>query len=260
MPLDLDPDEDLLHAAVREAGEVVLEYFRAGARSWDKRPDDPVSEADIAVDHLLHAKLRKPRPAYGWLSEESPIEPGEPGEPYWAIDPIDGTRAFLRHKPEFCISAALVADGRPVLAAVFNPASGEYFQARKGKGASLNGRALRLQAAAPDRPLKLLASKRTFERHRWLRDWPGTEFHYVHSIAYRMALVAAGRYDVALSLAEKSDWDLAAADLVVQEAHGVCSTPGGEPLRYSQGARRLPGVLAANPALHQAVRELLADR
>jgi myo-inositol-1(or 4)-monophosphatase len=271
--MNFDPDQanldrTLLNAAVRDAGKVALGYFRTGARSWEKRPDDPVSEADIAVDRLLHGRLRTIRPQYGWLSEESPIEPAVPGQPYWAIDPIDGTKAFLRQKPEFCVSAALVADGTPWLAAIFNPATDEFFEAMLGQGAKLNSEPIRLKYAGDPpgeggRPLKLLASKRTFERHGWLRDWPDTEFHYVHSIAYRMALVAAGRFDATLSMTEKSDWDVAAADLVIQEAGGICTAPNGAALRYSppgenQGAHRLPGVLAAAPALHRRLRELLA--
>lgn len=261
--MQTDPDQanldrTILNAAVREAGEVALDFFRTGARSWEKRPDDPVSEADIAVDRLLHGLLRTARPQYGWLSEESPIELAEPGQPYWAIDPIDGTKAFLRRKPEFCVSAALVADGRPMLAAVFNPATGEYFEATLGQGAKLNGEPLLLAHALSGQPLKLLASKRIFERHGRLRDLPNTEFHYVHSIAYRLALVAAGRYDATLSMTEKSDWDIAAADLVMHEAGGLCTAPSGGALRYSQGAHRLPGVLAAPPLLHRQLCELLA--
>ena len=137
---DLATDHALLLDAVREAGALALKYFRTDVESWDKSPDNPVSEADLAVDKLLRDKLMTARPGYGWLSEETADTPDRRTKSHvWIVDPIDGTRAFLRGTPQFAVSAALVVDEHPVSGAVFNPAQGEMFEAKKGGGARLNG-------------------------------------------------------------------------------------------------------------------------
>jgi myo-inositol-1(or 4)-monophosphatase len=258
MTPEFEADAGLLEAALREAGDLAARLFRTGVKSWQKSSHDVVSEADIAVDRLLYERLKRPRPRYGWLSEESAPEKIT-GAPFWAVDPIDGTIAFIRARPEFSISVALVAKLRPVLAGVFNPVTNEFFAAQQAKGAYCNGAMLRAQEVKAGRPLKLLASRRTFERHGWLAALKDAEFHSVYSIAYRMALVAAGRYDAAISLSEKSDWDIAAADLIVAEAGGLCTAPNGEPLLYGQGHSH-KGALAAHPTVHAKLLALIADR
>ena len=117
-------DHALLCAAVRDAGALALGYFQTDLKHWDKGKDDPVSEADHAVNDLLHARLQGTRPDYGWLSEETEDDPTRlTCDHVWVIDPIDGTRAFIKGKPHFTICAALVQKGAPVCAAVFNPAT-----------------------------------------------------------------------------------------------------------------------------------------
>ena len=137
----------LLAATVREAGAVALSMFRTELKSWIKGASSPVSEADIAVNDLIETRLRGATPDYGWLSEESVDEPARIGKALtWIVDPIDGTRAYLARQPDWSISIALIANGLPVLAAVFAPASEQFFFAIKGRGAKLNGRPI---AAAP---------------------------------------------------------------------------------------------------------------
>jgi myo-inositol-1(or 4)-monophosphatase len=118
-----EADRALLLDAVRGAGPVAMRFFRNAVRQWEKNPGDPVSEADHAVNDLLKARLHEARPDYGWLSEETPDDVDRLGRPrVWCVDPIDGTRAFLKGDPEFSICAALLEGGRPILAAVYNPA------------------------------------------------------------------------------------------------------------------------------------------
>lgn len=251
-------DHALLTEAVREAGAVAMRYFRGPVVQWEKRPGDPVSEADHAVNDFLKARLGGARPDYGWLSEESEDDPARLGaERLWIVDPIDGTRAFLKGEPEFTVCAALAGGGRPLAGAVFNPATEELFEARAGAGARLNGRPLAVSAGGRGDRLRLLASRRSFEKHRWLESLPGADFHAINSIAYRLALVAAGRFDAAISLSPKSDWDVAAAELLVSEAGGRLTTVAGEGLRYNQPEVRHPSVLAAAPALHAKLVKLI---
>src|SRR3954465_5272408 len=134
-------DAALLTGTVREAGALALSLFRTELKNWTKGASSPVSEADIAVNDLIESRLRPATPDYGWLSEESADDESRLGKPLvWIVDPIDGTRAYLAGREDWCVSVALVADSSPVLAAVFAPATDEFFFAARGQGASRNKR------------------------------------------------------------------------------------------------------------------------
>jgi len=256
--LEHQADLALLQDAVREAGAIALDFFRNGVRSWEKRPDDPVSEADLAVDEHLKRRLLGARPGYGWLSEETADDASRlTRQKVWVVDPIDGTRAFLKGKPEFTICAALVDAGAAVAGAVFNPATDEFYDAVAGGGARLNDAPISASKRSGLSGARLIASKRTFEQHHWIDLTPGAEFAYLNSIAYRMAKIASGDYDAAVSLSEKSDWDIAAAELIVREAGGCCSTRTGAAFVYNLPDRRHPSVLASGAGLHDTLVELL---
>lgn len=243
-------DHALLIQAVRDAGPVALKYFHGEVEHWHKAPGDPVSEADHAIDAQLRAELMAARPDYGWLSEETEddlirLERNR----VWVVDPIDGTRAFLRDEPEFTICAGLVEDGRPVAAAVFNPAQEELFDAVLGGGARLNGKPIRVTAQEGFEGARLLNGPRMFER-AGVTPPRGMTFATVNSIAYRMCLVAEGRYDGCVSLNGKSDWDIAAAELIVTEAGGVVTDTRGNGFVYNRRDVRHPSVIAAGAAIH----------
>ncbi|MBM3489096.1 MAG: 3'(2'),5'-bisphosphate nucleotidase CysQ [Alphaproteobacteria bacterium] len=255
---DRHDDLELLLTAVREAGAIALGYFRGPVDSWDKSPGDPVSEADHAVDDFLRERLTTARPDYGWLSEETRDDRKRlDSRRVFVVDPIDGTRAFLRREPEFTIAAALVEDGRPVAAAVYNPATEEMFEATLGGGARRNDEPIAVSAQGSFSGARLLSGKRMFERAGWKEPPADAEFRSINSIAYRMALVASGRYDACVSLAEKSDWDIAAADLIVGEAGGRVTTARGKALCYNARQPRHPSVLVAGPALHGVLIDFL---
>ncbi|MGH6753094.1 MAG: inositol monophosphatase family protein, partial [Bradyrhizobium sp.] len=134
-------DAALLTETVREAGALALSLFRTELKNWTKGASSPVSEADIAVNDLVESRLRGATPDYGWLSEESADDEARLGKPMvWIVDPIDGTRAYLAGREDWCVSIALVADATPVLAAVLAPATDEFFFAIRGRGATRNGK------------------------------------------------------------------------------------------------------------------------
>ena len=256
-----EDDRRVLVAAVREAGALALRHFEAGVESWEKKPGDPVTEADLAVDALLRRRLAGARPDYAWLSEESEDDLARlDRRRVWVVDPIDGTRAFVKRRPQFAVCAALVEDGRAVLGAVFNPATDEMFEASAGGGAFLNGEPIKTTNKKGLAQARLLASRRTFENREWIELAPGADFTSMNSIAYRMALVAAGRFDATVSLSPKSDWDIAAADLVVHEAGGICTSAGGGEFGYNRRSTRHASVIAAGPALHAELVALLGRR
>jgi myo-inositol-1(or 4)-monophosphatase len=252
---DLASDRRLLRRAVAAAGALALEHFRASPEPWQKAPGQLVTEADLAVDRLLHDILIGARPGDGWLSEER----ADDGSRHrrrrvWMVDPIDGTRAFAAGKPEFTISVALVVEGAPLLAAVFNPATDEHFEAQREAGAELNGERLQISEQRELAGARLLASRTEMDRREWATLMPEAHFTSMSSLAYKLALVAAGRFDGLVSLRASHDWDLAAAALLIGEAGGRLSGADGKPLALNQPSPRHSGLAAAGTtALHRAL-------
>ena len=244
---DLAADHDLLCRVVRHAGAIASDFFHRRPAGWDKRPGEPVSEADLAVDSYMRHALLAERPGYGWLSEESEAA-GKGAARNFVIDPIDGTRSFLKGRPEYAISAAVVADGRPTVAAVFNPETKEFFEAVEGGGARLNGRTISVARTPRESGVRLLVSWREFQRLGEAAGFVGSQISPIGSIAYKLALVAAGSADGVVALSPKSDWDLAGAHLVLTEAGGRITDGTGAPLSYRGHEHK--SVVAANPALH----------
>lgn len=251
LPKDLTRDHALLLEAVRAAGQTALDYFGRSPRKQTKPDGTEVSEADLAVDAALKRQLTDARPDYGWLSEESDDDLARLHRAsVWVVDPIDGTRAFLKEKPEWTVAAALVSSGRPVIAAVYNPATEELFDAVTGGGTRLNGESVRVREPVALEDARLIASKGLFRHNIWDEPWPSVETRWVNSVAYRLALVAAGKSDGTLSLSKKHDWDLAAAELLVQEAGGIVTSHLGDALHYNQRSALQQSLVAAGPSLH----------
>lgn len=179
------------------------------------------------------------------------------------MDPIDGTVAFLKGKPHFTVCAAVVHDGRPTSGVVFNPVTEECFTARAGGGAHLNGRPIAVSDRTEVEGCRMLASKAALDHPAWskppLSPWPKMEVETRSSIAYRMALVAAGSFDAMLALSAKHDWDVAAGDIVVHEAGGRVTDHRGETLRYNGPEPVQPSIVSAGPGLHTGLLHRLKD-
>lgn len=247
---------DLLISAVREAGATALSYFGNNPRRKTKADGTEVSEADLAANDALKLRLAADDQAYGWLSEEdeddlSRLEHAK----VWMVDPIDGTRAFLNEAPEWTVSAALVVDGRPALAAVFNPVKDELFHARHGGGTFLNETRVSVREPVALDGANLAASPGLLRSKRWKQPWGNVHAVWVNSIAYRLALVAAGLCDATISMSPKSDWDIAAADLLVREAGGLMTDYAGTGFAYNGKSTKQSSVVAAGPALHAVLIE-----
>ena len=256
--LDRAALERLLAATAREAGALALTFFRAPIKSWFKHGESsPVSEADLAVDALLRERLMASGLATGWLSEETEDDPARlAAEHVWIVDPIDGTRGFLAGLPDWTVSIALAAAGRPILAALYAPVTDELFLAAAGHGATCNGRPIaasggdglaQARAAGPERRLGRLAPFGVVAEPK------------VHSLALRVTRVAQGQLDIALAGPNGHDWDLAAADLLVHEARGALTTLAGETLIYNRPNPTHGALFAAGRARHAALRELVRE-
>ncbi|MAZ02974.1 MAG: 3'(2'),5'-bisphosphate nucleotidase CysQ [Sneathiella sp.] len=251
-------DHALLTDAMKEAGDIARRYFKSTLKSWEKKPGDPVSEADLALDTHFKEKLLTARPDYGWLSEETADNTDRLNKSrVWIIDPIDGTRSFIAGKPEFTICAALVEDGKPVLGIVYNPILEEYYEAVVGGGAKLNGEAIICSRKADLSDAKLIASRKSFEWHGWLDDVKNATFSHVNSIAYRIVKVASRHADASLSLTQKSDWDIAAADIILSEAGGVTTTTLGERLVYNRKSVNQRNVISCGKSIHPELMKML---
>jgi len=249
-----------LEGAVREAGALALAKFGLPIRNWTKDKNSPVSEADIEADLLLHEQLIGAAPRYGWLSEESGDDPARlSAGRVWVVDPIDGTRGFIAGRPDWAISAALVENGRPILAALFAPVTDEMFLARKGEGATRNGVPMQVNPGAGLAGTRVAGPPRRLERLAALA--PGIiAVPKIFSLALRLNAVAAGTLDAALAGPNSHDWDLAAADLLVHEAGGVLTTIDGRAPRYNE-TRPVHGALfAAGPARHATLIGLVRGR
>jgi len=237
-------DTALLNKAVREAGALARQMFRTELKNWTKGASSPVSEADIAVNDLLEDRLRSATPDYGWLSEESVDDEARLGKKLtWIVDPIDGTRAYLAGREDWCVSVALVEGVAPVLAAVFAPVSDEFFFAVRGEGATLNEKLVQATSGTGLDFPRIAGPKPLVER---LHRGPGEISLYprIGSLALRLCRVAEGRLDAAFAGGQSRDWDLAAANLIVQEANGSMTALSGDAILYNR-PEVIHGVLVA---------------
>lgn len=257
------PDDDLslLTEAARAAGETLRGHFARGARAWDKpHKAGPVTEADLAANSLLHDRLTGARPGYGWLSEEGPDDPTRRSAARcFVVDPLDGTRSFIEGDHNWSVSLAVVAEGAVVAGVVYLPMRDRLYTAARGQGAWCDGTPMAVATRAELDGARVLSSRRNFVPALW-RDGRPAEVQRRHrsSMAYRLALVAEGRYDAMFRLRPAQEWDVAAGTLLVTEAGGRVSDPTGAALRFNGEPPRVPGLVAAGPALHDAICARLA--
>jgi myo-inositol-1(or 4)-monophosphatase len=257
----LPGDDAFLRAvisAVADAADHALTLWAGGetrVRQWEKVPGHPVCEADLAVDAMLRDRLAAIDPQAGWLSEETADTVHRLGVPrVWVVDPIDGTRDYLRGRPGWSVSVALVDNGAVTLGILAAPARNEIWMAQLGKGATRNGQVLR----AGSRDMLQGARVPADQLPRIDRDLVTVD--KPNSIALRMAMVAADEADLVATVRWGNEWDVAAAALIVQEAGGMVTDALGAPLRYNRPQPTAFGLLCAAPGIHGAAVERLAPR
>lgn len=244
-----------LSRVVAEAGALALRRWDEGFETWEKSPGHPVCAVDLEVDALLKARLGELDPDAGWLSEETADDPARVARRRaWVVDPIDGTRDYIRRRIGWCVSVALVEDGQPVLAVLSAPERDELWAAAAGRGARLNGRSLhcghRTNLAGARAPTDSLPRE---DRDLVVVAKP-------NSIALRIAMVAADEADLLATLRWGAEWDVAAAVLIAREAGCAVSDALGQPLAFNKPDPRAFGVLACVPGIHAAAVDRLAHR
>ncbi|HEY2659013.1 MAG TPA: 3'(2'),5'-bisphosphate nucleotidase CysQ [Caulobacteraceae bacterium] len=247
-------DLDLIIHAARAAGELAQVMRQAGLTTTYKADRTPVSDADLALDALLKDQLGRARPDYGWLSEETVDDPERLSrERVFVVDPIDGTRAFVKAKPWWAVSIALVDRGQPVAGVVYAPERDELYTAVVGGGAWLNGASIRTGDRAAIEDCSMLADAPMFQHPAWPEPWPAMRIENRNSVAYRLCSVASGEFDAAVALSPKSEWDLAAADLIAAEAGCMVTNHRGEPFAYNRAVPTMRSLVCAGPALHELI-------
>jgi myo-inositol-1(or 4)-monophosphatase len=244
-------DARLLFDVVRLAGELGRKMAKKSVRRWTKPDGSQVTEGDLAINELFEAEL-KPKRGYGWLSEETPDDHARlANDRLWIIDPIDGTSSFIQHRTEWCVAAALVENGRPVIAAVYRPMADEFFTAVVGEGALLNGERLTIPDSDDLKGARIAGNRKALNglEHAGVKgDTSGSL-----PLQMRLAAVAAGRIDGAVSIGRRNDWDLAAGELLVIEAGGAVSGVSGEGYVYNRPDPWQQGLVAAGAKRHAAL-------
>jgi myo-inositol-1(or 4)-monophosphatase len=219
-----------------------------------------VTAADLAVNAMLLEQLRGARPGYGWLSEETEDTAARLGaERVFIVDPIDGTRSFIEGSDSWAHSLAVAEGGVVIAAVVYLPMRDKLYAAAAGQGATLNGASIRATGRADLEGASILAAKPNYAPENWQGGRvPEVARAFRPSLAYRLSLVAEGRFDAMMTLRPSWEWDIAAGDLILREAGAMTSDRRAGPLRFNNAVPMVDGVLAANPVLHGALHAALA--
>lgn len=253
------PDRDAAINAVREAGDLALGAWREGlapaTKVWEKSKGNPVCDTDLAVDALLKKRLGALAPNVGWLSEETADNPDRLSmSRQWLVDPIDGTRDYIRGRSGWCVSVALAEGSEIVFAAMYAPVTKQLWVAHKGEGTTCNGK-------------RLYASRREeFSGARVPTDaLPKVDrdlemVHKPNSIAMRMTMVACDRADLVATLRWGHEWDIAAAHLIAEEAGAVVTDATGGTIYYNKPKPLDFGLICCAPGIHDAAVDRLKDR
>lgn len=254
----LADDLALITDCATRGGAIAMDYFGDDPKVWLKEGQSPVSEADFAVDTFLKEHLLTARPDYGWLSEETADdEDGRIGRARtFVVDPIDGTRGFLAGSKQWCVSIGIVEHGRPIAGVLFCPALEETYTAILGGGAWLNGEGI----ACAEQPETLRVTGPRGLQTKMLEALDGKveRMPYVPSLAYRIAMVAAGRVDLGLVWSGPKDWDLVAADLLLHEAGGRMTMLDGALPVYNRKQTSHAHLIASSAAHHEEMLVLAA--
>ncbi|MBF0414600.1 MAG: 3'(2'),5'-bisphosphate nucleotidase CysQ [Magnetococcales bacterium] len=263
---DIETHLPTMIQAARAAGALIMGHFRLGqdrsksGKILEKGPDHPVTQADLEANEAIRNLLMASTPDYGWLSEETADSQDRlHKQRVWIVDPLDGTKEFIQGFPEFAVSIALVEEGRPVCACLYNPAKVELFTAIAGKGSRKNDRPIQTSRTTQLKHAVCLTSRSETSRGEWEPFKDEFTLKTTGSIAYKLALLASGAADFTFTLTPKNEWDVAAGILLVLEAHGQVTDKMGMRISFNQPSPKLSAILSSNGQLHPALLRRLAS-
>lgn len=246
-----------IESALAAAGEVFSRFTPGAIDAEFKAGHDPVTEADRAVDAVLRQNLL--REDEGWLSEESIDDLSRlDKERIWVVDPLDGTREFVKGIPEFCVSIGYVVNGAPVCGGIYNPATHETFIGALDCGVLYNGQPARTSQRKNLQGASALASRSEMKRGEWKKFENGPlQITAMGSVAYKLARVAAGLADITFTLTPKNEWDVAAGAALVLSGGGFVATLENTALRANNRNPLLSGLIAGGQNLRDPLLALL---
>jgi myo-inositol-1(or 4)-monophosphatase len=245
----------------KAAGAAIMSFYRdrESFTVTDKSPDNPLTDADLAADKLLNERLMALLPEAGWLSEETRDNPSRlDRERVWVVDPLDGTKEFVMGIPEFTVSVGLVENGRPILAVIFNPPTGELYYGMKGEGVYLNNQPTAVTNRSEFAGASIDASRSERRRGEFEPFEADLNIKTMGSIAYKLTRVAAGQVDATWSRGPKNEWDICAGVLLIEEAGGVCNDLDDNPITFNKSFPKVNGIIADNGRLHTQIITALA--
>ena len=258
-------NEELIAAkvAARNAGKILIKHLESDSKDIKYKIDSgnsPVTIADYEADKYLFKFLSGEFPHDGWLSEETvDTDARLDKNRVWIVDPLDGTKEFIKRLPEFCVSIALVENGIPVVGVIYNPCSDEMFYAQKNKGSFLNGDQIKISTKENIKDASLIVSRSEHTKGLW-SNYKSNFFSIksIGSIAYKLGLSASGIYDIAASVAPKNEWDICAGDCIINEACGVMKKIDGKNILYNQKKTLVTDpIIATNSMLFDNISDLL---
>jgi myo-inositol-1(or 4)-monophosphatase len=245
--------------AARAAGPVIAHYWASGVEAGDKGDAGPVTAADLEANDRIRDLVGAAFPDDGWLSEETADSRQRLAKQrVWIVDPLDGTRELVAHIPELCVCVSLVVAGTPVVAVQYNPIAERLYAAARGAGTTLNGAPAQVASCTTLADARILASRSEHGRGEWDVFEPHCRVVPTGSVAFKLAEVAVGVGDATFTLHPKNEWDVCAGVLLVEEAGGRVTGLDGAPLRFNRETTRLPGMVATNGVLHDAVMAMIA--
>ena len=242
--------EDLFIAleASKEAGKIIMKYYRHDYEIKEKGYHNPVTTADNEADDYLKKTLLGARPSYGWLSEETVDSKVRlEKEKVWIVDPLDGTKEFIEGVPQFVVSIGLVKNGKPIVGILYNPVTDEIFHASEGCGAFLNNEKFEVSKKENISEMTILNSRSETRRGLWDAFKENfKKLEPIGSVAYKMGLTAVGKADVFATLRPKNEWDVCAGVCLISEAGGkTINLSNGQELSFNNEKTLIePGIIA----------------
>ena len=258
-------NEELIAAkvAARNVGKILIKHLESYSQDIQYKKESgnsPVTAADYEADQYLAKFLGGEFPHDGWLSEETVDSKKRlKKDKVWIVDPLDGTKEFIKKLPEFCVSIGLVEDSIPVVGVIYNPISDEMFYAQKNKGAFLNANQIKISNVQDIKDASIVVSRSEHAKGLW-NDYKShfSSIKSIGSIAYKLGLAASSLYDITATVAPKNEWDICAGDCIINEAGGVMKKINGDSIIYNQKKTLVTDpIIATNSMLFDSISDLL---
>lgn len=244
--------------AAKLASTAIMKVYATPFEVQHKSKEQPVTEADRQANDIIQKTILTAFPDDGWLSEESIDEAKRLNKKrVWIVDPLDGTKEFIAKIPEFAISIGLSVEGRTVVGVILNPATGRLFTAEKGKGAFCDGKSIRVSAETNLTQARILSSRSETSRGEWTNYQGKFVIQESGGMAHKMSVVAEGNAEGSFSLQPKSEWDLCAGLVLIEEAGGKVTHLDGSPFLFNKQNPHEPDIVYGNRAIYQKLIKFL---